>query len=81
ACHAGGRGFESRPDRIDAEPFTKVRGFFISQCESLLSSTEKWRRTTVCEANRRARAHFFVGPPPGRFPSKRGNQSRPDRKH
>ena len=30
ACHAGGRGFESRPDR-KKQALHKVKGFFISE--------------------------------------------------
>ncbi len=30
ACHAGGRGFESRPDRKSKDkPFKQLRGFFF----------------------------------------------------
>ena len=35
ACHAGGRGFESLPDRIEAQAFTDVWAFFSAIIASL----------------------------------------------
>ena len=35
ACHAGGRGFESRPDRNKVEPFTIKWRVFYFQAQKL----------------------------------------------
>ena len=53
ACHAGGRGFESRPDRlIDQKPEVKASGFFVHYGElSLLKRASRAQKDMDANAS------------------------------
>ncbi|MGB5646057.1 MAG: hypothetical protein WBM55_02975, partial [Muriicola sp.] len=56
--------FWSRPDRIEAEPFTlSCEGFFHFVALELAHMGEGMEKYFPCTAGRRARARFSAGPP------------------